>query len=85
MKSTIAVLFFASLAEALDCRELELDWSPELATAAKLREQLCQRGGTWDRLGSDQVRCAVNREIVKMDHPIRPGDEVAFFPPVTGG
>jgi len=85
VKNTIAVLFFASLADALNCRELTLDWTPELATASALRTHLQRRGGTWEPLGSDQVRCAVNREIVKMDHPLRPGDEVAFFPPVTGG
>lgn len=31
------------------------------------------------------VRAAVNQEHVGLDHPIKPGDEVAFFPPVTGG
>jgi sulfur-carrier protein len=64
---------------------LTLDWTPELATASALRNHLQRRGKSWDPLSSDQVRCAVNREIVKMDNPIQPGDEVAFFPPVTGG
>jgi molybdopterin synthase sulfur carrier subunit len=85
VKDTVAILFFASLADELNCRELNLDWSPELGTANALKDHLSGRGGNWERLGSDQVRCAVNREIVKMDHPIQPGDEVAFFPPVTGG
>jgi molybdopterin synthase sulfur carrier subunit len=31
------------------------------------------------------VRVAVNQEHVDLDHPVHPGDEVAFFPPVTGG
>jgi len=31
------------------------------------------------------VRAAVNQEHVGLDHPVAPGDEVAFFPPVTGG
>lgn len=31
------------------------------------------------------VRAAVNQEFVGFDHPVGPGDEVAFFPPVTGG
>jgi molybdopterin synthase sulfur carrier subunit len=31
------------------------------------------------------VRVAVNQEYVALDHPVRPGDEVALFPPVTGG
>lgn len=85
MTGTIRVLFFASLADALGCRELLLEWSPALASAAALRDHLRRRGGDWERLGSDQVRCAINQEIVKMAHPLQPGDEVAFFPPVTGG
>lgn len=32
-----------------------------------------------------QIRAAVNQEFRPPDHPVRPGDEVAFFPPVTGG
>ena len=32
-----------------------------------------------------QVRAAVNQEFATPDHPVKPGDEVAFFPPVTGG
>jgi molybdopterin synthase sulfur carrier subunit len=31
------------------------------------------------------IRIAVNQEYVDFDHPIKPGDEIAFFPPVTGG
>lgn len=31
------------------------------------------------------VRVAVNQEYVKLDHPVKAGDEIAFFPPVTGG
>jgi molybdopterin synthase sulfur carrier subunit len=31
------------------------------------------------------IRIAVNQEYVDLDHPIKPGDEIAFFPPVTGG
>jgi sulfur-carrier protein len=85
VKGGISVLFFASLADALNCRALTLEWSPELKSAGALREHLSRRGETWEHLRSDQVRCAVNREIVKMEHPLQPGDEVAFFPPVTGG
>jgi molybdopterin synthase sulfur carrier subunit len=31
------------------------------------------------------IRIAVNQEYVDLDYPIKPGDEIAFFPPVTGG
>ncbi len=33
----------------------------------------------------NRVRCAVNQEFARNDQPVRAGDEVAFFPPVTGG
>ena len=33
----------------------------------------------------DNVIVAVNMENVEVDHPVRDGDKVAFFPPVTGG
>ena len=85
MSDRVSVLFFASLAEQLGCREIEVAWTAELRSVAALRDQLCQRGNPWNALRSDQLRCAVNQDIVKMDHPIQPGDEVAFFPPVTGG
>lgn len=85
MKPQITLLFFASLAEDLNCRELQLDWSPEWQQVSHVRDHLCARGGVWLSLGSDRVRCAVNHEIARMDHPVQPGDEVAFFPPVTGG
>jgi len=32
-----------------------------------------------------RLRVAVNQDYVGFDHPVRPGDEVAIFPPVTGG
>jgi len=31
------------------------------------------------------IRAAVNQDYADPDHPVKPGDEVAFFPPVTGG
>ena len=31
------------------------------------------------------IRIAVNQEYVSINHPVKPGDEIAFFPPVTGG
>ena len=85
MTKNLEILFFASLAEQVNCRELSLPWTPDLASVAALRDHLCRRGGAWELLSSDQLRCAVNQEIVKIDHPLRAGDEVAFFPPVTGG
>jgi molybdopterin synthase sulfur carrier subunit len=46
-----------------------------------------QRGGAWqDALGDMKVvRVAVNHDMAAANAPLNPGDEVAFFPPVTGG
>lgn len=86
MSNQITVLFFASLADQLKCRSLTLPLSSPSMSASQVRDSLIEQNGeTWNVLRSDQLRCAVNQEIVKMDHRLKPGDEVAFFPPVTGG
>lgn len=85
MSDSVTVLFFASLADQLNCRSLSFRVTPP-ATVQTLRDQLrLERGESWQALTSEQLRCAVNQQIVKLDHPVVPGDEVAFFPPVTGG
>ena len=85
MRAKIQLLFFASLAERLNCAEEQLELPEEVDSVNALRLYLIDRGAPWNVLASDQVRCAVNQEIATIDYPIRPGDEVAFFPPVTGG
>jgi molybdopterin synthase sulfur carrier subunit len=82
----IRLLFFARLREQLGCASLEIEWQQELATVAALRQSLRTRQSGWDEiLGADNILCAVNQQQVTGMHPIRAGDEVAFFPPVTGG
>ena len=44
-----------------------------------------QRGGAWQVLAGLNLMCASNEELCKPDEPLADGDEVAFFPPVTGG
>ena len=82
----IRVLFFAKLREDLGQSELELAWSAELSTVADLQAQLNQRDEKWaDTLGAENIICAVNQQQVATGHGLVDGDEVAFFPPVTGG
>jgi len=83
----IKVLFFASLRERLGTGVEEIPAAEAGATLAALRQRLRQRGGLWaEALGEDQtLLTAVNQEMVGPDTSIRAGDEVAFFPPVTGG
>lgn len=81
----IKVLFFAHLREALGSGE-SLPYSAQIATVGALRDQLAERGGTWQTLATARnLRAAVNQSMVGLDAVVNDGDEVAFFPPVTGG
>ena len=83
----VKVLFFASLREQLGKAMEEVDVPGNVATVAALRNHLRARGPEYQKLFSDKklVRAAVNQEMVQAGAPIKAGDEVAFFPPVTGG
>lgn len=76
---TIEVKFFASLKERLNLGSISLDIEPQTTVenvwnmATKEAEQ------------PDNLLCAVNHQHVSLDYVINDGDEVAFFPPVTGG
>lgn len=81
----IKVLFFAHLRETLGSGE-SIAFTPQLATVSALRHHLAQRGGAWETLDTTRnLRAAVNQNMVGPDSPVHDGDEVAFFPPVTGG
>ncbi len=82
---TLTVRFFARLREELDTDQVELP-AEAGQTAGDLLSQLSGRGGVWAQLTGDQpVMIAVNQAMAKPSTPVGPGDEVAFFPPVTGG
>lgn len=82
----VRVLYFASLRDALGQTEEKTVLPDSVATIAELRAHLASRGGEWTRLvASSNLRCAVNQEMASLGVTIKDGDEVAFFPPVTGG
>ena len=82
----IRILFFAGLREALGVGSESLALPAEIATVGALRDSLAARGDPWSALASTKnLRVAVNQQMVALDAPLKPGDEVAFFPPVTGG
>lgn len=83
----IKVLFFARVREQLGCAALELPWPQAGVDLDGLQESLCRdRGGAWRSvLAEDNMIRAVNQVVVQGNCPLRDGDEVAFFPPVTGG
>jgi sulfur-carrier protein len=81
------LLYFAWLRTKIGVAEESLDPPPAVRDVAGLIEWLKGRGPRFaDALGDRKaVRVAVNQAYVGWDHPIAPGDEVALFPPVTGG
>ncbi len=83
----IKVLYFAGLREQVGSGGEELDVPAGVTTVAGLRALLQSRGGAWQSALAQgrAVRIAVNQEMAAPATPVRPGDEVAFFPPVTGG
>ena len=83
----VKVLFFAGLREQLGTPGEEVDLPREVTTVAGLRSYLSQRGNSWKSALSEGrlVRMAVNQDMVQQTASIKAGDEVAFFPPVTGG
>ena len=83
----IKILFFARIQEELGCSELDLDWSESVADLDALQEQLFrERGERWrEILTQCNVIRAVNQTVVEGNPSVQDGDEVAFFPPVTGG
>lgn len=81
----IEVRYFARYREALDTDGERLDWSAELDSLEALRRRLLARGGAWQVLAEKSLMCARNQELCGLAEPLADGDEVAFFPPVTGG
>ncbi|MGO8915975.1 MAG: molybdopterin converting factor subunit 1 [Stellaceae bacterium] len=81
------LLYFAWLRAKIGIAEERVDPPSGVATVAALLDWLRTRGpGFADALRDTKiVRVAVNQEYVGWDHPVRPDDEVALFPPVTGG
>ena len=81
------LLYFAWLRARIGQAEEELALPPEVRDVAGLLGWLQARGGRYAEALRDLsvVRVAVNQEYVGRDHRVRDGDEVALFPPVTGG
>ena len=84
---SLKILFFAGLREALGRSSELLPGIPAgVATVGDLRDHLAARGEPWTALvATRNLRCAVNQAMVDVAAPVNDGDEVAFFPPVTGG
>lgn len=80
----IKVLFFAQVRELVGVDSIELDC--EYHTVDDLRKALITKGERWSlALEDGKLLSAVNQSFVQGSHVINDGDEIAFFPPVTGG
>jgi molybdopterin synthase sulfur carrier subunit len=84
---TVTLLFFARLREVLGTEHEQLALPDAVQDVAALRAHLRARGGAWEAelAASKPVRVAVNQDMATASTPLKAGDEVAFFPPVTGG
>jgi sulfur-carrier protein len=83
----VKVLYFAKLREDLGCAQEDIALPSGVNTVAELRAHLMARGGPWQQAlaPGGALRVAVNQDMAQASAPVREGDEVAFFPPVTGG
>jgi molybdopterin synthase sulfur carrier subunit len=81
----IQVQYFARYREALGLDAEQLEWDASLQHVDDLRLLLLARGNEWAVLGEQNLMCARNQELCGLDEPLADGDEVAFFPTVTGG
>ncbi|NQY36451.1 MAG: molybdopterin converting factor subunit 1 [Alteromonadaceae bacterium] len=81
----IKIVFFAALREQLDCAELTVP-AADIATINQLKQVLVGLNPLWQTYFENKaLLSAVNHDMVDGEHSIKSGDEVAFFPPVTGG
>lgn len=87
MAAPLRVLYFAWLRERIGFAEEEIAPPPGVGDVASLMDWLASRSPGHAAAFADPtvVRCAVNQDFAGPEAPVRPGDEVAFFPPVTGG
>lgn len=82
----ISVLYFARIKDALGLERESLKLERPIETVNDLIQYLSQRGAAWqDSLNNGKVLIAVNQEVCGIEESLKNGDEVAFFPPVTGG
>jgi molybdopterin synthase sulfur carrier subunit len=82
----IKLLYFGRPRESLKLSQENAELPAGTATVADLLAWLQRRGPDWAaELEENRVRCAINQELVAPTSPLRDGDEVAIFSPISGG
>ena len=84
---SIRILYFARLREEMGIAQELFELPPEVSDVNSLRAHLAARGGASAAAfgAAKAVRVSVNQDLARNDTPVKAGDEIAFFPPVTGG
>jgi molybdopterin synthase sulfur carrier subunit len=83
---SVKILFFAGLREAIGQSSELIQLPAGASSVGAIRDVLAARGEPWNALVTTKnLRYAVNQSMVAADAAVADGDEVAFFPPVTGG
>jgi molybdopterin converting factor subunit 1 len=87
MQRPLTILYFAWLRELVGTSTQTLPLPEGVTTVATLMQHLAKTSPAHAAAFSPErkVRCAVNQEFARPDTPISSGDEIGFFPPVTGG
>ncbi len=82
----LTIVFFAQTREIINQGSLSLEFTPAFKDLETLRQHLASKGDKWDlALQKDKLLVAVNQQMSDWNTEVKDGDEVAFFPPVTGG
>lgn len=83
----LKLVYFASIREKLGLDEERVEVPAEVVNVATLKVWLAQRGGIWQEVMQDdrKLLASVNQEMASDEYTVQLGDEIAFFPPVTGG
>ena len=82
----ILINYFASYRDRLNLGGEKIPLSENLRSIEDVRQMLMARGEEWrEVLGAGNLMCALNQELCQPSAAIEDFDEIAFFPPVTGG
>lgn len=85
--STITVLYFASFRETLKTDKESIELDDNVSKISDLKQHLANRQGEWKSIFAEDssILISINQNMAKNHSDISDGDEIAFFPPVTGG
>ncbi len=86
MNPSVNILYFASISEAVGIENETIELANDGLSLGQLKRDLAARGPEWEKvMYSPTLQCALNQTLSTDTTQICGGDEIAFFPPVTGG